>query len=130
MKASINEFLAKIKAFCIEMKEEILVCLIIIFVGLASFGLGKLSVSEVNEKEVRIISGAAAVGAVVAPGVSAQTEAQNSGQVVASKNGTKYHYPWCGGAKQIAEKNKITFATIEEAKAAGYSPAGNCKGLK
>ena len=51
-------------------------------------------------------------------------------QVVASKNGTKYHYPWCAGAKQIAEKNKITFASTEEARAKGYTPAANCKGLK
>ncbi len=65
------------------------------------------------------------------------TESQNfnaaasgSQQVVASKNGTKYHLPTCPGAKQISEKNKITFKSIEEARAAGYTPAANCKGLK
>jgi hypothetical protein len=56
--------------------------------------------------------------------------ANNGGQVVASKNGTKYHYPWCAGAKQIAEKNKISFPSIEAARAAGYTPAANCKGLE
>jgi hypothetical protein len=62
---------------------------------------------------------------------SQTTAAERSGEeVVASKNGSKYHYPWCGGAKQISEKNKITFASIAEARAAGYTPAGNCKGLK
>lgn len=50
--------------------------------------------------------------------------------IVASKNGTKYHYPWCSGAKQISDKNKITFNSIEEARKAGYTPASNCKGLK
>lgn len=50
--------------------------------------------------------------------------------VVASKNGTKYHYPWCAGAKQIADKNKITFNSFAEARASGYTPASNCKGLK
>jgi len=54
----------------------------------------------------------------------------NSGAVVASKSGTKYHYPWCAGAKQISAKNLITFNSIEEARAAGYTPASNCKGLK
>lgn len=51
-------------------------------------------------------------------------------EVVASKTGTKYHYPWCAGAKQISDKNKIIFKSIEEAKAKGYLPASNCKGLK
>lgn len=53
-----------------------------------------------------------------------------SGSVVASKNGTKYHYPWCSGAKKIGEQNKITFPSIEKARGAGYLPASNCKGLK
>ncbi len=53
-----------------------------------------------------------------------------NGEVVASKTGTKYHYPWCAGAKQISLKNKIMFKSIEEAKAKGYLPASNCKGLK
>lgn len=49
---------------------------------------------------------------------------------VASKSGTKYHLTSCPGAKQIKPENKITFATRSEAEAAGYSPAGNCPGLK
>ena len=53
-----------------------------------------------------------------------------SGEVVASKSGTKYHLPTCSGAKSIKPENLITFATIAEAKAAGYTPAANCKGLQ
>lgn len=53
-----------------------------------------------------------------------------SESVVASKNSTKYHYPWCAGAKQISDKNKVTFDSIESARAKGYTPASNCKGLK
>ena len=53
-----------------------------------------------------------------------------SGVVVASKNGTKYHYPWCAGAKKISAKNLISFNSIAEARTAGYLPANNCKGLK
>ncbi len=50
-----------------------------------------------------------------------------SGGVVASKSGSKYHYPSCPGAKQIKEANKISFATPAEAEAAGYTLAANCK---
>lgn len=62
--------------------------------------------------------------------ISGQVPLVKPGQVVASKNGTKYHLPTCPGAKQISDKNKITFNSAEEARAAGYSPASNCKGLK
>lgn len=48
-------------------------------------------------------------------------------RVVASVNGTKYHYPWCPGASQIKEQNKIVFESVIEAQAAGFVLAGNCK---
>ncbi|HEY9582849.1 MAG TPA: hypothetical protein VJK09_00855, partial [Candidatus Paceibacterota bacterium] len=47
--------------------------------------------------------------------------------VVVSKNGSKYHYPYCSSAKQIKEENKIVFATPAAAEAAGYTLAANCK---
>ena len=53
-----------------------------------------------------------------------------AGQLVASKGGTKYHFPWCSGAQRISEANKIWFNSVEEARKAGYTPASNCKGLK
>lgn len=46
--------------------------------------------------------------------------------VVASRNGTKYHLPTCPGAKQITAANKVEFASIASAAAAGYEPAANC----
>src|SRR5690606_22759248 len=72
------------------------------------------------------------------PGPKVETTAQNeemgeeapldaqgtaSPKYVASKTGSKYHLPWCGGAKQIKEENKVWFQTKEEAEAAGYEPA-------
>ncbi|MEK7390587.1 MAG: hypothetical protein AAB635_00425 [Patescibacteria group bacterium] len=51
------------------------------------------------------------------------------GRVVGSVNGKKYHLLNCPGAKTIIEKNKVFFDTIALAELAGYSPAGNCKGL-
>ena len=49
--------------------------------------------------------------------------------VVASKNskGKLYHFSWCSGASQIAEKNKITFTNEAAAITAGYTLAGNCQ---
>ena len=53
----------------------------------------------------------------------------SGGEVVASKTGTKYFLPWCGGAKNISAENLLTFSSAEEAQAKGYEPAANCKGL-
>lgn len=49
------------------------------------------------------------------------------GMVVGSRNGSKYHYPWCPGASQIKNENKITFESEVAAQNAGYSKAANCK---
>jgi methylphosphotriester-DNA--protein-cysteine methyltransferase len=48
---------------------------------------------------------------------------------VASKNGTKYHLPWCSGAQRIKDENKVWFKTKEDAEKAGFMPASNCKGI-
>ena len=47
-------------------------------------------------------------------------------RVVVSKNGSKYHFLWCSGAKQIKEENKIYFNSETGAISAGYTLAGNC----
>jgi hypothetical protein len=48
---------------------------------------------------------------------------------VASKNGTKYYYPWCDGVKKISPKNLVEFKSKEEAESAGFTKAANCPGL-
>ncbi len=125
---------------------------IIIFIAIISFSLGRLSVLQERRPPVRILNNSslnhpyfkketqntpsihsiqqtAVVGA--SPSINSTNSLQtNSGQVVASKNGAKYHYPWCSGAKRISPKNLITFNSIKEARASGYLPAANCKGLK
>jgi len=114
--------------------------IVIILIAIIAFSLGRVSGLEEKREPVRVIDNSGEV-----KGVSINTSPPNpsptlgeggsalsdtGGKVVASKNGAKYHYPWCAGAKQISEKNKISFNSIEEARAAGYSPASNCKGLK
>ncbi len=113
------------------------VALCVVLIGLLSFVLGRLSKIEGAREPVRVImqekgTEKSSSGEVMgASSDSVETApSTDSGQVVASKNGTKYHYPWCAGAKQISDKNKITFNTIKEAREAGYTPASNCKGLK
>ena len=94
--------------------------LIMLFVGLASFGLGRLSSLEEIQP---VISIREALADTTPQGLSA------GGLIVASKKGSAYHYPWCPGAQTIATQNKVWFESEVAAQAAGYKPAKNCKGL-
>jgi hypothetical protein len=121
---SIQETAQKIKVFLRFPPTDLIIVAIIVLVGVAGFGLGRLSKIEEVKVPITITSVTqelASVGSALPEG---------GGEVVASKNGTKYHFPWCAGAQQIAEKNKVIFASIQEAKNAGYTPASNCKGLE
>lgn len=117
-------------------RTDFFVASLIILVAFASFGLGRLSKIQVVQTPLKIeqtaVVGGAANNIIRAENLSSVTEsrAESIGTYVASKNGAKYHFPWCAGAKSISEANKIWFNSVEEARAAGYTPASNCKGLK
>jgi len=96
--------------------QRLYTALIIILVGFGSFGLGRLSVSSLGRDEVRISIASEAVN--------------NELFLVGSRTGKKYYFPWCAGAARISTENKITFASLDEAEAAGFTPADNCKGLE
>ena len=48
------------------------------------------------------------------------------GTIIGNRNSKKYHRPDCPGYRDMAEKNRIFFKTVEEAEGAGYKRAGNC----
>lgn len=126
--------------------HEVLLALLIVAVSLVSFLLGRLSVSPLGaptsqnatvlgvkegdtpmKKEVTPV--AEKVGSVEEVSTKSESTGAPEGGYVASKSGTKYHLPWCSGAKRIKEENKVYFKTKEEAESAGYTPASNCKGI-
>lgn len=149
--------------------RELFPAMLVIVVGVVSFGLGRLSVppsGAVAPERLLSATGEAQSGflqpaenkavepsATTLDGIqtnaappagsnpttaSSGTSADTAGthpapsgekKYVASKNSNKYHLPWCSGAARIAEENKIWFASKEEAAAAGYTPAANCKGI-
>ncbi|MFA6273083.1 MAG: hypothetical protein WC673_01140 [Candidatus Paceibacterota bacterium] len=110
-------------------RQDVFLATLIILVAFASFGLGRLSKIKTARVPVKIeqTEQIAAVGKAIG---EVSSEVKSAGMYVASKNGAKYHFPWCSGAKSISEANKIWFNTVEEARAAGYTPAANCKGLE
>jgi len=117
-------------------QPDFFIVALIILVAFASFGLGRLSKIQTARAPLKIEQIAAIEKGIegitkssnIIPATNNQT--QSAEMYVASKNGTKYHFPWCAGAKSISEGNKIWFNTVEEARVAGYTPASNCKGLK
>lgn len=128
---SIKEYFKKIKPY----ETDLVISLTIILVAFLSFGLGRLSKIEENKIPITIEN----IGASVLRAQSTQSLSKTPqfgdlvsklGTIVASKNGTKYHFPWCSGALRIKDENKIWFESEDEAKKAGYGPASNCKGLK
>ncbi len=141
---SIQGISSKFKALLTN--HEVLLALLIMVVSLVSFLLGRLSVSPlgaptsqnatilgVKEGEVpkkdEVTPAAEKVGSVTEGPAKSERAGVPEGGYVASKSGTKYHLPWCSGAKRIKEENKVFFKTKEEAEKAGYSPASNCKGI-
>ncbi len=126
---SIRDTLSKIKSFAAsDAGSDAAVALIVVLVGTGSFGLGRLSSQPLAPREpVQIVEPG---GVPTTDGVGVGETGASTGAVVASKTGSKYHFPWCSGASQIAAANKVQFASAEAARAAGYLPASNCKGLE
>jgi endonuclease YncB( thermonuclease family)/methylphosphotriester-DNA--protein-cysteine methyltransferase len=48
------------------------------------------------------------------------------GTIIGNKSSKKYHRPDCPGYRDMAERNRVFFKSVEEAEAAGYKRAGNC----
>ena len=106
--------------------------LVIIVIASLFFALGRLSALEERHAPIKIEYPNVAQGAVVIGTISENLagSATSTGEVIGSKNGKKYYFPWCGTVKMIKSENQIKFASSEEARVAGYLPASNCKGLK
>jgi len=141
MKGSLEQFRQMCKrdqnmGFISYPKEELLIVLIIVLVGAASFGLGRLSTLGQKQSAVRLVNPEGRSEGVASTNANSSLAsardalpASNNGTVVASKNGRVYHLPWCPGALKIKPENLRQFASKEEAEAAGLTPAANCKGL-
>lgn len=123
--------------------DAVFYSLVIIGVAVTSFGLGRLSVPSLKAAPaaLNVSQSAGVLRPVLAPTstvstsaatatASAATRRESEQTLVASKSGSKYHFTWCPGAKQIKETNKIYFDTPAAARAAGYTPAANCPGLE
>ena len=126
---SIKEILEKIK--------PLYTLLLILIVSAIFFCLGRLSVSGRENSEIKIAYQNEALALAAETSISsstpdkiATTTIKTDGPVIGSKSGKKYYFPWCGTVKRIKPENQVHFPSIAAAKAAGFTPGGNCKGLQ
>lgn len=134
-----------VKNWLTDNQADIVLVIGIILIALISFGLGWLSAPKNAENNSVIIEdkGAGAILDNAGQGsdsvkntekqktANEQTTTANEQQgiIVASKNGTKYHWPWCSWAKKIKPENQVWFKSEAEAKQAGYTACGSFQKL-
>ncbi len=117
--------------------RKLFLSLVILLVAILGFGVGRLTGvgkgepvrieynPEISNSQFPISNEATVLNAT--ENSKLKIDNSVSGSVVASRNGSKYHFLYCAGAKQIKEENKISFNSAKDAEAAGYTLAGNCQ---
>ncbi|MBI4836998.1 MAG: hypothetical protein HY813_01165 [Candidatus Portnoybacteria bacterium] len=119
-----------IKNWFYDNQADIVLVLGVILVALIGFGLGRLTTNQTIKEPVVIESQGANALNNIKQTVNQDSAKQNingeenkpKGIIVASKNGKKYHWPWCSWAKKIKPENQVWFKSELEAKTAGYEP--------
>jgi len=120
---SIKDLIEKVKPFYILILSLVIASIF--------FSLGRLSILNEKHNPIKIeYSNDLQTASVVLSDSPKSDLRQESGQVIGSKSGKKYYFPWCGTVKRIKPENQVHFASIEDAREAGFTPGGNCKGLK
>jgi hypothetical protein len=109
--------------------------LLVVLVGVVSFGLGRMSTVETTQGSSvavypTVVSTAPPLSVTnLSVPESVPSEQATSLRYVGSRNGTKFHLLTCPGANSIKEENKVYFNSKQEAYSRGYTEAANCKGI-
>jgi len=129
---SIPNILDKIKGKTGIDKSTLFFLIIIIGVGISSYYLGRLSISnDIGVKSDAVTYGAKNVlenqntDSISSP--IAQPSSQGDKKYVASKNGKMYYSLGCSGAKRIKPENQVWFSTKEDAEKSGFAFSSTCK---
>lgn len=130
--------LAQIGEWLKRNQADIAVVIGFVLVAIIAFGAGRISAPEIIRNpividepnalsSINVFGGvsqsfnASAGDPVKAPSVLTG-QASAKGLFVASRGGTKYHWPWCSYGERIKLENQIWFNSEAEAQKAGYSP--------
>lgn len=127
----INNTMEKIKRIVLNSIEsdtgkDVLIVIIIILVGLGSFGLGRLSKKAKNES-LRVEYTANEANIIKSTNKPQNNLEQSRKTFFASNRGSKYYSISCSGGKTIKQENRVYFNTREEAEIAGYELSSSCR---
>lgn len=124
----------KIKLFLQSDKgKDLMVIIIVILVGLASFGLGRLSVPrdgqgiKIEYPAGQISQTASTISSINLSGATHLSNISTGKNYFASSRGKKYYGIDCEAGKSIKKDNRIYFATPSEAEASGFTLSSSCK---
>ena len=131
----------KIKRFLASQKgKDILVILIVFFVGIGSFSLGKLSAG--GDKGLKISHSSTKTHTTKQSLITAQAvqfleqnkeldkidfDKNNTKKFFASSRGKKYYPLDCSAGKSIKASNRVYFESESQAQSAGYELSSSCK---
>jgi len=117
----------KIKRFIeSEQGKDILVVIIVVLVGLASFELGRLS-KNVDNSGLKIEHSGEDPNQGLDQAANAISAVNQNKNFFASSKGAKYYSIGCSAGKTIKQENRVYFASAEEAEGAGYELSSSCR---
>lgn len=123
----ITRSLFKIKGYIWSNLEEVGVSLIIIFVAISSYFLGRSA--EVFDSVHEPVTVEYIDDNSLAKSTSTGLTTGSNTEVVATLHGKKYYLPWCSVVAKLAPEAKRHFASVAEAESFGLTPAKNCAGM-
>ncbi len=98
---------------------------ILIMLNIAIFG----HLSGLNKNSPKIVIFSPKMRLVETIVSDKEIDVKPTGDLVASKSGTRIYYIWCSGVSRIKPENRVYFDNLEEALNKGYKPASNCPGM-
>jgi len=144
-KSSIHEFKRLYKGLLRVVLRDGLLVAVVVCTAYITHGVSLIELENTNEKSISICQKGFDMGSKVDLATNTRKDENISPElnlkpsnayikpssnvvksVVASKKGSKYHFPWCVGASQIKEENKVWYENEEEAIRAGLEKAKNC----
>ena len=113
-KLTIKLFKDALRKFIKENQNDLVLVIGVVLISLISFGAGRLTAFSSVSPEPIIFENSPNLEVSMGSSISSPMpgdENSNKGEqgFVASKNGAKYHLPWCPGAKRIKEEIYFRF---------------------
>ena len=126
---SIPNLIHKIKSRTSLDKTTIMYLLIIVGVGISSFGLGRISISDGfnNYKEIQTETKGVDENKDIANTKIPLVQTTGKKMYLASKNGKMYYSIGCSGANRIKQENQIWFSSKIDAEKSGYTLSSSCR---